>query len=228
MSTEATEKFAGVSCVWVSDEPLPRAWREKVARGDFAAAQALFANTSHPLEAEAADLIHRLRWEWSLGRAELAERLRTVIADASDTDIDRWTKSGALQSLNVDGQLRYFRREPRHLLLHDDEAKRRRTVPDTVVSSQRMVPHLEELVRLSETSTSPEIKPVRTLVTYVLVVKGDRPGAKRGSTVRCWLPFPQVYRQQRDVRLIDSFPKTERVAPRSSAQAHGLSRAESA
>jgi len=50
-------------------------------------------------------------------------------------------------------------------------------------------------------------------VRYKLTVPADAPGLKPGALVRVWLPFPQEYRQQRDVRLIGTTPKHDVLAP---------------
>ena len=43
-------------------------------------------------------------------------------------------------------------------------------------------------------------------VRYELAVNEGNPRLKAGANVRAWLPFPQEYRQQRDVKLIGSEP----------------------
>ncbi len=200
----------GASILWTSPDPFAIAWRVLAARGDFNAAQHHAEQSGHPLASEAIDLLNRLRYEWSLSRESLVEKLKREMPSVTDAQLDAWTRGGELESLIVDGQLRYFRREPRNLVLHTINPRRD--------STKNITPHLEELVKLSERSESPELMPLKTVVSYTLVVKPDRPGATKGSLVRCWLPFPQVYRQQRDVRLIDSFPRSERVAPKNAAQ----------
>jgi len=52
---------------------------------------------------------------------------------------------------------------------------------------------------------------------YVVTVDADRPGAKPGSILRVWLPFPQEYRQQKDVKLVSSSDGAQ-VAPASAPQ----------
>jgi transglutaminase-like putative cysteine protease len=50
-------------------------------------------------------------------------------------------------------------------------------------------------------------------IRYRLTVLPDRPGAKIGSRVRCWLPFPQLYRQQRDLKLLRTKPVQHILSP---------------
>jgi transglutaminase-like putative cysteine protease len=107
-----------------------------------------------------------------------------------------------------------------------DEAKRRRDAhkaatspaekqePSVVpLSKRRLLDHLEEVIRTAKATGQAAVVPIRHRVQFKLTVLPDRPGAKEGSFVRCWLPFPQEYRQQDDVRLIRTDPEGAVVAP---------------
>src|SRR5207249_4951357 len=41
----------------------------------------------------------------------------------------------------------------------------------------------------------------------------NSPGVKQGSLVRMWLPFPQEYRQQKDVKLLSASLNGEKYEP---------------
>ncbi|HEV8379541.1 MAG TPA: transglutaminase domain-containing protein, partial [Tepidisphaeraceae bacterium] len=58
-----------------------------------------------------------------------------------------------------------------------------------------------------------EVAPIRHRVQYRLTVPANVSGAKKGSTLRVWLPFPQEYRQQREVKLISASPADPKIAP---------------
>ncbi|UCD28088.1 MAG: transglutaminase domain-containing protein, partial [Planctomycetota bacterium] len=57
------------------------------------------------------------------------------------------------------------------------------------------------------------ILPFRHKMRYKLTVHPNRPSVKTGSIVRCWLPFPQQYRQQKEIRLIRTRPTEHIIAP---------------
>ena len=57
------------------------------------------------------------------------------------------------------------------------------------------------------------VLPTKYTIHYRLVVSPNRPGVKVGSQARCWLCFPQVYRQQDGVRLLCTDPAEAFVAP---------------
>jgi transglutaminase-like putative cysteine protease len=46
-----------------------------------------------------------------------------------------------------------------------------------------------------------------------VTLRANTPGVKAGSRVRVWLPYPQEYRQQRDVKLISASPEPKLIAP---------------
>ena len=48
----------------------------------------------------------------------------------------------------------------------------------------------------------PRWLPVKHHIEYTLTVSPNSELIKKGSLVRMWLPYPQKYRQQKDVKLI--------------------------
>ena len=62
------------------------------------------------------------------------------------------------------------------------------------------------------------VHPVRHRITYTVRVNDEHPRVQKGAKVRCWLPFPQEYRQQQGARLIRTEPEGGAVAPRGAPQ----------
>ena len=50
-------------------------------------------------------------------------------------------------------------------------------------------------------------------VDYSLTIEPNAPGVHKGSKVRVWLPYPQEYRQQRDVKLLSASPQPTQIDP---------------
>jgi transglutaminase-like putative cysteine protease len=73
--------------------------------------------------------------------------------------------------------------------------------------------HLAQVIAEAEKTGKTEVAPVRHQVKFSATIAPNAPGAKAGSLVRCWLPFPQEYRQQRDVKLIRTSPDRPLIAP---------------
>jgi transglutaminase-like putative cysteine protease len=205
---------SGASDVWTNASLS--AFRQAILSGQLAKAAELVPGDS-TLHVEARDILNRMRFEWSLSPELLQVAVNKLLPDATPANVEQWAREGLIESMLIDGRRMFFRREPRNLMLLHRKAI---GLPETPrnADTQPIVRHLEEIVRESERNPSAMLHPVRTTFSYSLVVKPGHPLMTKGATVRCWLPYPQVYRQQHSVRLIDSFPRSERVSPRDSLQ----------
>lgn len=244
MSTASTvqsvEPFrpTGASLAWTSDDPVVLEARALVEEGTFARAEAVLdaslgaegggAETGRPdgggaqavrAREEMREIIRRLRNEYRLTLDDMVAILRRDIPDIEAADVERWREAGEIQWRMIDGEPRYFRREPSNLWRFSEEAKRRRDAHAGEADEQRSRPafdlhaHLAEVIAAAEETGREAVLPVRHRVTYRVTVPGNRRGAEAGSLLRCWLPFPQVYRQQGDVRLISASPGEPVIAP---------------
>lgn len=167
---------------------------------------------------EILELSRRLRREYSLSPADLLAKLKPSIPDATSADIDRWIAGGQVQHRILDGEIRIFRREPGHLLRFCTEAMQRRDrakPPAAAAASPAdwtLHQHLRDVIDTAKNSDSPFVLPIRHRITYTLTVKPHR-DARVGSTLAVWLPFPQHYSRQRDVKLLSSDPADAQIAP---------------
>src|SRR5439155_19759973 len=148
----------------------------------------------------------------------LLEKLKKDIPDVTAADLDRWTQANEAQQRVIDGELRYFNREPSNIYRFSEEAKKRRatTQKDEESGDWTLVKHLANVVAEAEKTGNAEVVPIKHRLTYSITVDGNRPGAKAGSIVRCWMLFPQEYRQQRDVKLVSAEPAPKQTAPNGS------------
>lgn len=210
----------GAARAWTSDEPRWVAWRELIDRGALREADAL-ANG----DADALELTRRMRHEWSHDRASILAKLREELADAGDADLDAWAASGAIAHREIDGERRYFRREPRNLFLHDEASRQRRLAAgrpvdraDRHAAVWPLVSHLVKALAAADASetNSKRVLPVRTSFSYVLTVRADAPGVRHGAKVRAWLPFPAVHRQQQKASIIATTPERHLISPATS------------
>lgn len=62
----------------------------------------------------------------------------------------------------------------------------------------------------------PELYPLQHTINYSVTIKPGHPRLQPGATIRVWLPFPQEYRQQREVQLISCQPPGGTIAPNGS------------
>ncbi len=222
-----TEGHAGAPQVFSSADPLTVQVAGLMAEGRLAEAEALLdragrdAGTSRQaLVEEAREIIRRIRREYGLAPEEMVEKLRRWIPDVSAADVERWRLAGELQFRMLDGQIRFFSSEPLNLWRFCEEARRRRdkAAGGTAASAPAdgdgaLDAHVTEALAAARASGKAEVLPVRHVVKYALTVKPGRPGAAADSVVRCWLPYPQVYGRQREVRLRSADPAPALIAP---------------
>jgi transglutaminase-like putative cysteine protease len=195
-----------------------------IDRGDFAAAEKLLksqiSDPSQPVTTEPAiqlEVLRRTRYDYALTDSDVLAEIDKEIADATQADVDRWRKAGDLQFRVIDGETRYFRRTVSNLLRFNEDARRRKkkATAEKKFDTKELV---EKLVKLSESSNSPEVYPVKHEIHYAITVRPNHPRVKPGAVVRAWLPFPQEYRQQKDVKLVRSDPPATKIASTSAPQ----------
>ena len=75
------------------------------------------------------EIVRRLRREYGLDESAMLEKLRPY-PDVTAADVHRWREAGELQHRVIDGQVRYFRREPSNLFRFSEDAKARRVKQD--------------------------------------------------------------------------------------------------
>jgi len=200
--------------------------RAAIDAGRFRHAEALLrplvADPAGPVTEEPAillEIMRRIRLDYALTPEQMLEKLRRSIPDATAEDVERWRAEGVLQHRVLDGVVWYFVREPSNLFRFSAEAQARRKASGGASTGGFALPaHVAELLAEAQTAPGPMIRPTRHRVRYELRVKPGHPRVKPGAVVRCWLPFPQEYRQQRDVRLVACAPAEARIAPNGTPQ----------
>jgi hypothetical protein len=170
-----------------------------------------------------------LRRDFSRTPEQVLERLRKDMPSVSAWDLDRWQAAGVIQWLPIDGAPRYFRREPANLYRFCPEAKKLRdaaakaqpqsteTAESTAAASalpkKITVP---DVLAAADASETPIVLPVRMHARHVITVHPDL--VPEGKIIRCWMPYPQEYQQQGDIRLIATDPPEHHIAANGSGQ----------
>jgi hypothetical protein len=217
-SASLAEEPTGASLAFTSNDPAVLKALALMDEGKFAQAEHMLQsmNLETPARDETEEIIRRLRIEYSQDADELLAKLQKSIPDVTAADLERWTKAGQAQARVIDGQTKYFNREPANIFRFCDEAKQRRKAAGNEPKEDthwKLVNHLRDVVQAGEKSSTPEVVPVKHRVTYTLTIPANSKGVKAGSLVRVWLPFPQEYQQQKDVKLISTSPKHLMIAP---------------
>jgi transglutaminase-like putative cysteine protease len=203
----------GASLAWTSTDPVIVQARDLINAGALAKAEALLQSHSDvAAAAETLEIIRRIRQDYSVTAAGMLKKLQPSIRDLTADDVARWTETRELQARTIDGQLAYFRREPSNLFRFCPDAIARRLTPPPNPSDTALTDHLAAVIAEAKETGKVEVMPIAHRVRFTLTVPANTPGAKAGSLVRAWLPYPQMYRQQSDVKLISSNPDKPMIA----------------
>jgi transglutaminase-like putative cysteine protease len=212
----------GASAAFTSEDPVVLKARGLMDAGKFKQAEILARAKDAKASAETIrarteflDILHRVRLEYSLDAAGLLAKVKKIIPDASAQEVERWAAESNARFKIIDGQKRFFSREPQNIFLFSDEAKKRRAKANNAPTEPKfqLTNHLAAIVAAAEQTGAVEVMPVKHHVTHTVTIPGNNPAIKAGSLVRVWLPFAQEYRQQRDVKLLSASPEPKLIAP---------------
>lgn len=143
------------------------------------------------------DLQHRLAYDFSWTKADVKEAIAKIIPEVTDEQIDRWTEQELLETMVIDGELRYFRRSVNNLFRLDSACHARKVAQQIQLNESAHGTSLEtdddlEAKHLRQVSVegNPLAAPRRLRVTCSITVKPDAVPA--GEVIRCWLPYPRT------------------------------------
>jgi transglutaminase-like putative cysteine protease len=233
-STEAPATRTSALPEYLVARSLPQELKDLQLEGRLAEAEswidtrlsAMNAPPNHPFVIER-ERLARVRRDYNQTPEQLLASIRSSIPNVTMADLDRWREEGDLQWVRIDGELFYFRKEPRNLFRFSKDAIARRDAaakaasstsagdPNTVTTEEFDL-HTELqriLAEMDETGTEYPGR-MRIQSRHRVIV---RPGVvPAGETIRCWLPYPQEYRQQSDVQFISSSHPDVQIAPNGS------------
>jgi transglutaminase-like putative cysteine protease len=160
--------------------------------------------------------MRRIRLDFTLTRAEVEAQLRAEIPDCTDADFARWDVPKKLESLDIDGERRWFARAVPNLFRVDaDASARRRADAKRGVDGpmETLNAHHREIVAAGRDAGVSR----RVRVTQKLIVDADAVPA--GERVRAWIPYPRaIDGQQERIVFLGSTPSAHSIAPESTLQ----------
>ena len=122
----------GASSAFTTNDPVVKQAQALMNDGNFKEAQSLLASDDGHADAqvqeareEMKEIIRRTRREYPLNASDLLTKIQKNIPDATPADVERWTKAGETENRNVDGEIRYYTREPVNIYRFSEEAKKR-------------------------------------------------------------------------------------------------------
>jgi transglutaminase-like putative cysteine protease len=211
----------GASLAFTSTDPLILNARKLMDQGRFADAEKLLVSAdprSQPAASELCEIIARIRFAYSLDAAAMLAKLQKAIPNATLDDLERWRGAGEVQYRVIDGKTAYFEREPGNIFRFCGEAKSRRQIAPAAAPQWKLEDHLARVIAEAQKQAKSEVVPIRHRVRYVLTIAANAPNLKTGAVVKVWLPYPQEYLRQRDVKLISTSPEYKLIAPSPSGE----------
>jgi len=210
------------SMAFINDDPAVKAALQLMDTGEFKEAEALLApkdasDSGEALQArsELMEIIRRIRYDYSLDAAGLVDKVKESVPNATAEEVVAWADESRVRFKVIDGSKRYFRRASKNRFRRSEAAKQRLAAAgsDPGKSEGTLIQHLAAVIEEADRTGKVEVQPVRHHLTHTLTIPGGHPSLKAGSVVRVWLPYPQEYRQQRDVRLVSALPDPRLIAP---------------
>jgi hypothetical protein len=219
---ETSPEPPGASLAFTSNDSEVVQARKLLDEGKFQEAEAGLRARLKNADAPAAkarletlETIRRIRYEYSLDAGSLLLKLRETIPDCTSDEAGRWAEEAKIRFRVIDGKKFFFRRGPQNIFIFSSaaRARRQRAGKAAADSSGKLIAHLQEVIAEAERTGEVQVAPVQHRVTHTITLHQNAPGLKAGAVVRAWLPYPQEYRQQRDVRLISAEPEAKVIAP---------------
>lgn len=159
------------------------------------------------------DLSQRLAADFCATREEVKDYVKNYIPDVTDAQIDEWTASGKLENMQIGKETRYFNHAGPNLFrivpeLVEIKAKAEGEAQGTLSGRQKDDADIIPLIKadvadaIAAGSDNPYLaQKKRIRFSYSITVPANT--LRRGSTLRCWLPFPrQDVAKQTDIKLI--------------------------
>lgn len=222
MTVESALDPAAASLAFTTRDAVVMKAHQLISTGAFKEAESLIVANTNKVSGEALrarsetlEIIRRTRFEYSLDLEELLAKVRKSVPNATAKEVKRWARESRARYRMIDGRKLFFRREPQNIFIFSEEARKRREQAGNAPAKPKwkLTDHLRAIVDEAERTGSVEVQPVHHKVTHTLTIRSNAPGIQAGSLVRAWLPYPQEYRQQRDVKLISASPAPKLIAP---------------
>ncbi len=163
--------------------------------------------------------LDRVSKDFSASQADVIDFIQHYYPELSETDLERWEASKALESRVIDGNKRYFARAARNLFRIDSNMLSiwNERHPDEEITSGSgakldLNVHIASIMHATQESKRIYAEPQYISIKQSLVVDAD--AVPSGEILKCWIPYPRaIQNRQEDIRLIESNPKNHILAP---------------
>jgi transglutaminase-like putative cysteine protease len=161
------------------------------------------------------ELLRRLRLDFTKRETDLLSYIQTYFPDVSPNQLKTWQQTGALESMELEGETYYFNRAAENLFRIDAVARARKEAVDGAVippREQTLKIHIPEVISELKTSERRYGTAQAFTMTFSITVNADATPA--GELIRCWLPYPRTdEKRQTNIRLLSTSEPHYDIAP---------------
>jgi hypothetical protein len=147
------------------------------------------------------EIIERIKKDFAKTADDILPYLKKYYPDASEAEIEQWRKEKFLESMIIDGEIKFFNNAAPNLFRINPDAKKRK-----VELEGESVSRYQQYLNQHLSSIKEKInQPVQIKIKYKLMVDAD--ALPDGEVIRAWLPFPVENERQTDILLLSSSEK---------------------
>ena len=152
------------------------------------------------------DKMERILREFNLTKEDAVEYISKYIPEVTDSQIDSWIGSGALEAKKIYGKWHFFKKSLHNLFLIDTNAAKAYIAKEGVEeeTSDFLKGYLPDVLAESQRQFGlPYIKPQRMRVNVRMRVFPQ--AAPAGEIVRMWRPYIHESPKYKDIRLLNVY-----------------------
>lgn len=181
----------------------------------LASAQSL-SPEQHDAFAFELERMRRIERDFPYDFAALLKNVRRYIPQATEQDVQAWLAQNVIESMLIDGEMRYFKSSGFNLMHLSPTALARHKQVNPQASYDKPYPLYQVHPHHSDVLNGKD-KPVRFEIEYKLTVNADAIPA--GELLKAWLPYPKpIEGRQYNIELVSSTPDVVSLAPADTAQ----------
>lgn len=148
----------------------------------------------------------RIRADYGLTEERLLKRLggERGLRDFTKSDYDKWLAEGRFDTRMIDGERRFANSTVANLSFRYLDVRERRLDDSKSEWEPFLRDHVRAVVAETRANGTPFGKPRRFTLDFSISANGG--AVPLGETIRCWMPFPQVFPGQEGVALLSASP----------------------
>ena len=147
--------------------------------------------------------MRRIALDFNKTEEDALAYIRRFFPDVTSEQMKKWEESGALESMIINGEKRYFSRAFRNLFRIDSTCREKYLEingPEEDPKAPLLQEHLPRVVDLTKRKGTDKAEPVTYSITYTLTVPANT--VPEGEVIRSWMPLPRTdIPRQKDFRL---------------------------